>query len=124
MRQGGYEQPAPQVWGWYVAYALSLAVVYLGCVVASVAVFVLGLVDGGRDSVELVLMGTLLTAISVPLMIACAAAPFLPRKPWAWVYHVVLICLGLTSACCLPVCIPLLLAFLKPEVKGWFGRQA
>ncbi len=56
------------------------------------------------------------------LAIPYAAAPFLPKKPWAWIYHLVLIGVGFTSVCCLPVTIPLLLEWLKPDVKRFFGR--
>jgi hypothetical protein len=35
----------------------------------------------------------------------------------------VIICLGMTSACFLPVCIPLLIFWIKPETKLYFGIQ-
>jgi hypothetical protein len=47
----------------------------------------------------------------------------MPRRPWAWIFGLVLICIGLTSLCCLPVAIPLLLSWLKPETKSYFGRN-
>jgi hypothetical protein len=47
---------------------------------------------------------------------------FLPRKSWAWIFGLVLICIGLTSACLLPFCIPLLIFWIKPETKTYFGR--
>jgi hypothetical protein len=40
-----------------------------------------------------------------------------------WVFGLVLICLGLSSACCLPACIPLLIFWLKPEMKAFYGRD-
>ena len=45
----------------------------------------------------------------------------LPRKPWAWIVHIVLICLGLTGCPTLFICIPLLIYWIKPETKAWFG---
>jgi hypothetical protein len=41
-----------------------------------------------------------------------------------WVYDIVLICLGMTSVCCMPVTIPLLIFWIKPDAKAWFGRVA
>ena len=78
--------------------------------------------SGIHDAVVMRIYGFAITAISVPLLIAYAAAPFLPRKPWAWAAHLALIALGMTSACCIPACLPLLLFWLKPETKAMFGK--
>jgi hypothetical protein len=40
-----------------------------------------------------------------------------------WVYDLVVICLGMTSACILPASVPLLIFWLKPEVKSHFGKN-
>ncbi|MGB7159266.1 MAG: hypothetical protein WBD40_14450 [Tepidisphaeraceae bacterium] len=60
--------------------------------------------------------------MGVPLAAVFGVAPFLPRRPWVWIYDLVLICLGLTSICCMPATIPLLIFWLKPEAKAWFGK--
>ena len=44
-------------------------------------------------------------------------------NPWAWIYGMVLICIGLTSPCCLPVTIPLLIGWIKDDAKAYFGRN-
>jgi hypothetical protein len=54
------------------------------------------------------------------LAAAFVAALFLPRKRWAWVCHMVLICLGLTG-CFFPASLPLLLFFIKPETQAYFN---
>jgi hypothetical protein len=41
-----------------------------------------------------------------------------------WIYQIVLIGLGLTSVCCLPATVPLLISYVKPEVKAWFEPTA
>lgn len=112
----------PAVWSWYVAYAIALAVVYAGCFLGSIALVVIGVGTDGRDAGEMIFTGAFLAVFCLPLLIATAAAPFLPKAPWAWIYHLVLIGLGMTSACCLPVCIPLLMHWMKPETKAFFGR--
>jgi hypothetical protein len=56
--------------------------------------------------------------------LALAGAFLLPfvvaPKPWVWVYGIVLICLGMTSACILPFAIPLLIFWIKDQTKGYY----
>jgi hypothetical protein len=40
-----------------------------------------------------------------------------------WVYDLVLICMGMTSAGCIPACVPLPIFRIKPETKRCFGMQ-
>ena len=85
-------------------------------------------VDLQRPGIESLARGLDLTGTGKAVMTVFGlagvfgAAPFLPRRPWVWIYDLVLICLGLTSVCCLPATIPLLVYWLKPEAKSWFGR--
>jgi hypothetical protein len=79
--------------------------------------------DKDMSEAEAKIMGAVMIVFGVALAAPFAAAPFLPRQSWAWVFGLVLICIGLTSACCLPVCIPLLLQWLKPEMKAYYGRE-
>jgi hypothetical protein len=113
--------PAPAVWTWYLAYAIALAVVYWICVAAGIALLVF---NPAQSSGEMPtwLTGGILIGMGVPFGLAFSAAPFLPKRPWAWVYHLVAICIGMTSACCMPACIPLLIYWLKPETKAMFGK--
>ncbi len=112
----------PAVWSWYLAYAIGLAVVYAMCLLGSIALFVIGLGSDGHDAGEMIATGAIMAVFCVPFFVATAAAPLLPKAPWAWTYHLVLIGIGMTSACCLPACIPLLIHWLKPETKAFFGR--
>ena len=75
-----------------------------------------------RDADTLAVQGIVFVFIGPLLFIPFAIAPFLGRKSWVWVYDLVLICLGMTSCACLPATIPLLIFWLKPETKAWFGR--
>jgi drug/metabolite transporter (DMT)-like permease len=91
--------------------------------------FVLGIVflafePTGRDmsAEEARVMGVVFIVMGLALTVPFAIGPFLPRKPGAWVFGLVLICLGLTSVCCLPATIPLLIHWIKPETKNYFGR--
>jgi hypothetical protein len=61
--------------------------------------------------------------IGLALFGACLLPLILRPRPWLWTYNLVVICVGMTSACFLPFCIPLLIFWLKPEVKAHFGTQ-
>ena len=60
--------------------------------------------------------GIFLLIFSIPLIVLCAFLIFLPRKPWVWIYSLIIIGLGMTG-CCLPACIPILIFWIKPEVQ-------
>jgi hypothetical protein len=114
--------PKPPVYKWYVAYCIAMALLYVSLVFAGI---VLGFIqpDPTMSAAEAKLMGVVFIILGLGFTAPYAAAPFLPRKSWVWVYGLVLICIGLGSLCCLPVCIPLLLAWLKPEMKAFYGRE-
>jgi hypothetical protein len=128
----GYEQPAypaerPAVWPWFVAYAIFMALLYLIVGGFGATILVLGpekFATERNDADIMMVQGVLFTIMGVALCVPFAIAPFLPRKPGVWIFDLVLICLGLTSCACLPATIPLLIFWLKPETKRWFGRNA
>jgi hypothetical protein len=66
--------------------------------------------------------GIILLVVGAALLVACVAGFFLPRRPLAWIAHLVLISIGLTSCCTIPAPVPLLVAWLKPDLRAWFGR--
>ena len=107
----------PPVWTWYLVYAVLMALMYV-----TVLGFALVLTSTGPMRGENLVMAVVLAAVSVPFAIAFGVAPFLPKRPWAWYYHLALIALGMTSACCMLASIPLLIYWLKPETKAFFGR--
>lgn len=106
----------PVVWKWYVAYAVAMAVLYL--LVAVGGGFVFAATTRGEDQIQGVIMGV----IGLPLAILYGVAPFLRKTSSTYTFHLVLIGIGLTSACCIPACLPLLLYWLKPETKAFFGK--
>lgn len=74
------------------------------------------------DQTEIVMVGGIYAALGAVFFIIFAAALFLPPKPYNWIVGIVLICLGMTSCCFLPICVPLLIYWIKPETKAFFGR--
>jgi hypothetical protein len=119
---GSWEPLEPPVWKWYRVYAGVMGGLYLLITIGGVALAVFAPnIDGEQMGL---FMGAMYAIISLPFTAAYIAAFFIPRAPWAWVYHLVLICIGLSSVCCLPVTIPLLIQWLKPVTKQFFGRPA
>lgn len=49
-----------------------------------------------------------------------AIALFSPRKRWLWAYSLVVIALGVGS-CFMPICIPMLVYWVKQDTKQYFG---
>jgi hypothetical protein len=108
---------SPPVWPWYIAYAVAMALMYL--MVAASGGFLLAAGENIEDQIQ----GGVMAVMGLGLAAVFGVAPLLPKKPWAWVYHVVLIGLSMTSFCCMPISIPLLIHWLKPETKAFFGRS-
>ena len=124
----GYIAPAPAgkptVLTWFVVYAIAMSAMYVVVAIVGV-VLIVGPSASAADANEaqqLYVTGVMLLIVAIPLALVFAVAPFLPRKPWAWVYDLVLIGVGMTSACLLPAAIPLLIFWIKPQTKAWFGR--
>jgi hypothetical protein len=126
----GYATPAyverPGVMPWFVAYAILMGLLYLAFAGFGVTVFVVGpdrFADAKTSAEEWNVLGVVFIAMGLGLGGVFGIAPFLPRRPWVWIYDLVLIALGLTSACLWPMTIPLLIFWIKPETKRWFGRN-
>ena len=111
----------PPVHKWFVVYCIVMALLYLTTAIMGV-VFMFAEPDRDMSAAEAKLMGTVFLILGLAFFVPYALAPFLPRQSWVWVLGLVLICIGLTSLCCLPVCIPLLISWLKPEMKMFYGR--
>ena len=118
--------PPPRVILWQKVYLFANAAIYLLCAVLGLGflVFHERLADSGTSTTETVLTGALLLAVGLALAALYAAGPFLPRRPWVWIYHIALIALTMTSCACLPFALPLLIFWIDPGVQAWFGRVA
>lgn len=112
----------PPVIKWFRVYCWVLCVMYLAVVAFSLVFFLADPAElrMSRSDAFGVGIGLLLAGLGL-LVASLLPLTFRPR-PWLWTYDLVLICLGMTSACFLPVCVPLLIFWLKPETKGYFGR--
>jgi hypothetical protein len=45
------------------------------------------------------------------------------RRPWVHVVGTVSIAMAMLHVCCIPLLIPLLLVWLKPETRAWYGAR-
>ena len=110
---------SPPVWLWYRVYAVFMGLFHAGVALAIAALLVATAGQGikGEDLVVVIVAGLFFLG-ALPFL----AAPFLPRVSWAWHYHLVLIALGLMNLGCIPMSIPLLIYWLKPETKRFFGK--
>ena len=113
-----------KVWKWFVIYCVLMTLLYL--VTAGAGAFLL-LFDfssaRNRDVEQLQGQGIIFLLIGLILMIPYAMGPFLKGKSWGWTYGIVLIAIGMTSCCLWPITIPLLIQWIKPEMKRAFGQS-
>jgi hypothetical protein len=66
-------------------------------------------------------MGAAVAGVGLVFAAAVAASFRLPVRPWAWSYHLAVICLGITLCVSAPVAAVLLWSWLAPEVRRHFG---
>lgn len=114
----------PKVIFWFKVYAAILCFIYLLTALFGIAMMVVDSSDPEMPRWGMVVMGILFFAMGVGLFVVCLVPLILTPRPWLWILDLVVICLGMTSACFLPFCIPLLIFWLKPEVKRYFGRPS
>jgi hypothetical protein len=76
-------------------------------------------VDPSDPHVFLVL-GVLFLAEGLVMGVIFLATFFLPRKPWAWVCHLIILALGLTG-CDIVFCLPLMIYWLRADNRSYFG---
>lgn len=112
----------PGVVGWFHVYCWVLCVVYFGFAALSLVFFLGDPVELETTRTIALLMGTIFLLLGLGLLAACSLPLILKPRPWVWTYDLVIICLGMTSACFLPACVVLLLFWLKPETKNYFSH--
>jgi hypothetical protein len=108
---------------WFKVYCALLALCYLACIGFS---FVFLLIDPSSLEMEAFmakLVGVLFFCMGAVLMATFLLPFFVKPRPWVYIYNLVLICIGLSSCCFWPICIPLLIFWLKPETKKYFDKK-
>jgi hypothetical protein len=121
--------PQPPVVFWFRAYAAFMAALYALVTLAGLGLLVFypriaAASEGRHEAFVLLLYGALLAAMGLALGGVFLAGLLLPPRSWVWIYDIVLIAIGLSSPCCLPVSLPLLIFWVKPGTQAYFGRGA
>ncbi|MCK9614502.1 MAG: hypothetical protein M0R48_03240 [Candidatus Omnitrophica bacterium] len=113
----------PKVYPWFVAYCILMCVLYLFVTGMGFMYPKLAELAGSSERMATAtFFGPLYSIFGLIFFFAYLIALFLKPGPGVWVYDLVLICFGMTSCCCLPITIPLLIFWIKPETKKYFGR--
>ena len=110
----------PAVLPYYNAFCAAMVLLYVFTV--GLGVFLLAIASDlqGSDKEDVIISGIACIITGIPLAIGYAIVPFLRRSRNAWYAGVAAIGLSCSSCCCMPVGIPLLIYWLKPETKAYF----
>jgi hypothetical protein len=108
---------------WYRVYCGVMVAIYLSLAAMGIALTVIRPETNEQSAEEVLIMGIIYGVLGAVLFLVFAVALFLPRKSWNWIVGIVMMALGMTSCCFLPFLIPLLIYWLKPETKAYFGRN-
>ena len=108
--------------------ALSVYAVLLALMYAAVGIIFLSLAmeeaPPGKELARALTVGRyLMVFLAAVLSLAFVAVPFLPRRPWVWVYGLATIALGFTSVVTIPFSIGLLIFWIRPEVRGYYQPE-
>jgi len=112
----------PGVVGWFKVYCGILVLISLLQVLAGISLFF-------ARSETLEIDHQQLFYIVGVIFLSCGAAQlplsllpfFLRPKRWVWIYSLVPICFGILYGYLIPICIPLLIFWLKKEAKVYYG---
>ena len=104
-------------------YCVLLCIFHLLVAAAGIALFFLPSEAMELDRPIAVVLG--ITTLFLGLFVAALAwiGLHMPRRPGAWTWYLILLCLGITSVVLVPLAAPLLFAWKRPEVQAWFGRN-
>ena len=110
----------PQPVRWFKVYVAVLSSVYLLFVIGGIIMIAMN----WNEEREGVIAGSIMALLGLLFVGIFAVGLFLPQRPWAWIYALVLIACGFTSCLTLPFSIWLLIKFLEPQTKLFFGKSA
>lgn len=113
----------PQVVTWFTAYAVFMIVLYVAVAAFSLMFFLGDPADFEMDEAGARIVGVILLVVGFAVASAFCLPLIAQPRPWVWTYDIVMICIGMTSACFWPICIPLLIFWVKPETKRYFGSK-
>lgn len=107
---------------WYRVYCGLMVGLYFLVAATGTIVAIVQPVSPGQPEHESLVMGIVYALLGLIFGTLYLVALFLPRKPFNWIVGIIAIAFGMTSCCFLPALIPLLIFWVKPETKAYFGR--
>ena len=118
---------APAVVVWFKVYSGLMALLYLIVMVAGVVFLSMDPQDfdpsaTAEDAMVMKIVAWVYIVLGLVFLLPFAYGAFMGNASWCWVFGMVLICISLTSGCCMVAGIPLMIFWLKPETKRYFGR--
>ena len=119
----------PKVLFWYRLYAVGMFALYALLTIGMISALVfmpreaLQQADPDLPPIIYTIYFIAISAVSLVMAAVFGVSFFLKTKPWTWVYHLVLICLGFGSPCCLPASVPLLIFWIRDDTRNYFGRR-
>ena len=118
-----HEERPPEGVYYFRIYAAFMCVVCAGCVLLGLTIMVVPLLSpkSSASDAEAWLGGFFYAFLGTLFFIPWVMTLFGGRRPWVHTLGTVMIALGMTSLCCAPIQIPLLITWLKPETKRWYG---
>ncbi|HQP34500.1 MAG TPA: hypothetical protein PLI95_04965 [Polyangiaceae bacterium] len=107
---------------WFKAYAALMAMGHVAVFGLGVFMMIAPTFDSSKasDILPAAVMGGLYATAALLFGVPFVLSLVLRPKKWVHTLHMVLIAIGFLSCWCWPFSIPLIIAYSKPEVKGWF----
>ena len=113
----------PRTFFWYRVYCGVLAGLYmLVAVMGAWLAFARPAIEG-QSAAETLILGAVYGLMGAVFFLAHLIAALLPPKPYNWIVGIVFLAIGMTSCCLWPAVIPLLIYWVKPETREFFGRK-
>ena len=114
-------KPPPVIF-WFKIYCGVLCVLYLLVAAAGGVFFFIRPEDVDMPQLFSKVMSVVYLLLGLALFAVCLLPLVVRPRPWVWIYDLIIIALGVSSPCFLPACIPLIIFWVKPETKSYFGR--
>lgn len=108
---------------WYRVYCSLLTITYIVLLIIGIVGVFAAFDESGQEQQD-ILVGSLIFIIpGIIFGLMYLVGVVLPAKPYSWIYGIVLIGLGMTSCVFIPLMIPLLIFWMKPETQAFFERK-
>lgn len=120
---GGSEGPPEGVY-YYRIYAGLMSALCVMLIVAGVSSFLDPIISSGSmgsSTSRGFFQGVFFTIAGIVPLVPFLLTLFGGRKGWVHTLATVLIALTMITMCCLPISIPMLIYWQKPETKRWYG---